>query len=384
MTPSDKLRVIGVNVLVTFALLGFLLLLIPAVFSVRLFFRSTTNDQGQVKASLPNMAQYPWARDHFNEFPTSKVQYKDFEIWRREPIALTTINVDAQGFRYTKRQVEQGQESVAFFGGSTMWGYGVNDANTIPSHFADLSQRPSFNYGEVGFVARQSLNRLLNLYARNSNPRIVVFYDGVNEPAHKCRVDQDYASGAQEIVIKDRLQSNGFLFSEDSTKRLASFRYLFEPTISALSKMKSRLATAMGRKEPPQDYNCDTDAAKVQAIARSWFQDWSSAKELVEGHGGMFLGVLQPTSHLSSPYRRHLVESGLVSEAHHKMMSAQYQPVYRAFKELLAERQFDYLDLEDSLDSDVPYYIDFCHLTPDGNRLIATRMWKRLQAVHIQ
>ena len=73
-----------------------------------------------------------------------------------------------------------------FFGGSTMWGTGASDSQTIPSHFNSLTNMSVYNFGQGGWNSRQSLNQLINAIGDNNNPSVVIFYDGVND-IQQCR-----------------------------------------------------------------------------------------------------------------------------------------------------------------------------------------------------
>mgnify|MGYP001371104477 CR=1 FL=1 len=53
---------------------------------------------------------------------------------------------------------EKIDESVWFFGGSTMWGYGVSNESTIPSLFYKRTGDSVFNFGEDSWDSRQSMS----------------------------------------------------------------------------------------------------------------------------------------------------------------------------------------------------------------------------------
>lgn len=68
---------------------------------------------------------------------------------------------------------------VWMFGGSAVWGSGVEWSETIPSYLATKGYTVT-NYGEVGYVSTQELI-LLILELRSATPNIVIFYDGYND-----------------------------------------------------------------------------------------------------------------------------------------------------------------------------------------------------------
>ena len=90
--------------------------------------------------------------------------------------------------RDTKNKCGDGDAARIFtFGGSTMWGMGVDYENTIASNISEVLCDQGFNvkvsnYGQLGYVSTQEKIYLLKLL-RDKSPDVVVFYDGVNDPA---------------------------------------------------------------------------------------------------------------------------------------------------------------------------------------------------------
>ena len=69
----------------------------------------------------------------FQEYNRLKSKYFDYYGWRRSDFNGETINIK-DGLRRTTQSKNIKDEYILwFFGGSTMWGTGVNDENTLPS-----------------------------------------------------------------------------------------------------------------------------------------------------------------------------------------------------------------------------------------------------------
>ena len=71
-------------------------------------------------------------------------------------------------------------------GGSSLWGFGARDNETIPSLLArDLDQRgwrvDLKNLSEIGYVSTQELIALFRELQAGYRPDVVIFYDGVND-----------------------------------------------------------------------------------------------------------------------------------------------------------------------------------------------------------
>src|SRR5208337_749990 len=98
------------------------------------------------------------------------------------------INVDSNGFRNTTHG--QGDRSdcqyparVFTFGGSTMWGVGARDDETIASWIQKLLDLRHAcvevtNMGQDGYVSTQEVLLLAEQIRRGNIPNLVIFFDG--------------------------------------------------------------------------------------------------------------------------------------------------------------------------------------------------------------
>lgn len=314
------------------------------------------------KSTLPPYENYNWSKQHFAEFSALQTTYFDYIGWRRAPFNGETITIDGEGYR---RHGKAGwmQADMWFFGGSTMWGTGVTDSLTIPALFEAVGRMPSFNFGETGYTAHQSLNLLMKAYLTGGKPKHVVFYDGVNDVAHKCRYELNYYSSAREQQIREKLKPLGFAGS--------SFMSVLAPSIKLLSEPFRKQA------DKSKLFDCDTNPEKARLVASSLVQDWEIAKKLVEMNGGEFTPVLQPVAHIGSPNLKHLPKV-----AADDTLRRQYQVVYAEIKQLLKDRHLQYFDASALFDGSEPIYIDFCHVGPGGNKKLANGIQQFLSTQH--
>ena len=98
------------------------------------------------------------ARQIFRDQFAGEKEYRPFIEWRQKPIQLPTLTVDANGYRvHSVGAPNTGKTSIGFFGGSTMWGVGASDNETIPAYFDILTNGLKVaNYGERGYTSRQA------------------------------------------------------------------------------------------------------------------------------------------------------------------------------------------------------------------------------------
>ena len=270
----------------------------------------------------------------------STFEFRSFLGWRNPQ--RPTINNNTTGDR-----------TVYFFGGSTMWGFWSPEAQTIPSQFAAATKVRSENYGEIGYTAHQSLVLLLQLLQAGHRPSLVVFYDGVNDVAIKCERGLTPESHGEEKEIATLLRGS------DSP---SSFSYYFKPVIRIAQRISNQLSKSLS----VSPYDCDTDPKKAEAVAENLIRDWQFAKLLVESFGGKFIGILQPVSYFSKTKLDHLkLPVGL---------DRQYQAVYPLIQKKISGSGGPFHDLTSALDADETIYMDYNHITPKGNEIVARRI----------
>lgn len=347
---AARLRVVGVNVLVFFVLANVLYWAIPLVGTVA---RTVKGLRSEPIPPAYSAEEARWVPRHREESRRLGTVYKSFVVWRREAFAGETIHVEG---RYLQRRTVNiapaGARTAWFFGGSTMWGNGVDDGNTIPSLFARASGWHAENFADSGYIAHQGLQQLIQLLQDGHRPDLVIFYDGINDTLFKCRSELGPHSHERERQIATVLETSA---------NPHSFAHYFAP----FAKLAQNVRREAGRAVAAEEFDCHADPAKAEAVAENLLADWRFARHLVELHGGRFLAFLQPVSFFSRTPLDYLKLP--------RNFEPQYRAVYPILRAKLA-RSGEFQDLVAVLDGDEPVYTDFCHLAPRGNRIVAERM----------
>jgi len=102
------------------------------------------------------------------------------------------VNVAAGGFRVNRRRGPWPPDphafTIFFFGGSTTFGYGVRDDDTIPSVLQDLLSQGTcqtpvyvYNFGRGAYYSAQERGLLAQLLVEGFTPHVAIFLDGINE-----------------------------------------------------------------------------------------------------------------------------------------------------------------------------------------------------------
>ena len=120
------------------------------------------------------------------------LQYDPFTNFREGPFRGKYVNVNKAGFRYSRDQGPWPPNpaciNIFMFGGSTAFGYGVTDDETVPSQLQDALQSAEggkavrmYNFGVASFYSSQELAYFVYELRSGFVPDIVVFLDGIND-----------------------------------------------------------------------------------------------------------------------------------------------------------------------------------------------------------
>lgn len=352
-----------------------------------------SHDQRQFTAAY-EQADYDVAR-LFREFQaTERIIYEPYTIWDRRFFRGELINIDIEGFRHTTDNSQaDGALSVWMFGGSTIWGEGAPDSQTIPSYLAELMNAWGVdtkvkNLGERGFVSTQEVVFLYRELQVGGRPDVVVFYDGVNDAAAASNWPEVPGSHVSLQRIRERFEF-GVVRSEDQRNLVRSLG-----TYKAARIVLDRLDARSKRRPPADDegiditpkfLDADFDYLGNQAV-RIWLANHRLVSALSEAYGFTVTFVVQPSI---------WVEGKPLHESEKRILAEEFES--RGMTHIMATRAeassiINELSRRGSLPINVynfedvfneveePLYIDYVHTAGLGNRMVAERLFDVLAA----
>jgi lysophospholipase L1-like esterase len=134
-----------------------------------------------------------WPVVHFRELEQLQERWQPYVYFRQKLFRGETITIDNDGVRTTwqsSRQPgdrgERGSVKILTLGGSSLWGWGARDDQTIPSLLARSLHEKGWrvelkNLAEIGYVSTQEVITLTRELQAGYRPDVVIFYDGVND-----------------------------------------------------------------------------------------------------------------------------------------------------------------------------------------------------------
>ena len=331
----------------------------------------------------------------FREFhATERIVYEPYTIWDRRYYPGDLISIDHEGFRQTTNNSEaEDALRVWVFGGSTVWGEGAPDDETIPSHLARLINTWGVdatvkNLGERGYVSTQEVVSLYRELQAGRRPDVVVFYDGINDAAAASNWPEVPGSHVSLHRIRDRFQ-----FGEVPSERRRDFVRslgIYKASRIVLDRLEARERTA-----PLRQDDADIDItprfldANFRFLGGQAVDVWLANRELVMALGDEFgfraLFVLQP-SLWTDGKPLHVSERQILSE-HLEIRAMTHIMATRAeMSTILGERRRDGTlpsnvhDLAEVFSTVAdPVYIDYVHTAGLGYRIVAETLFERLR-----
>ena len=182
------------------------------------------------------------------------------------------VNVSSKGFRLNglndpkndllKNKSNENfpnQNLIYFFGGSTSFGYGVRDNETIPAQLEkELLNSDVVNFGRGYYYSSQEndlLEELLKFKA--SKPDLIIFLDGVNE---RCNLEQ-YQNQMSELF--DKASYLGFKWYPEEYAK---------PILKALSIVSSKYKKYISNKSGIKYLNKDCQSPFKKTLLSNVFE----------------------------------------------------------------------------------------------------------------
>ncbi|MFO7666005.1 MAG: hypothetical protein R6V76_05250, partial [Desulfobacterales bacterium] len=324
---------------------------------------------GDPREDSPVYQGYPDRIDYWKEqlyVENAKARFEPYIHWRQAEFTGKYINIDRNGIRKTIRKTNtKGKKKIFMFGGSSLWGEGSPDDSTIPSALQSMleGKYDIYNYGESGFVSAQEMNYLLYQLSMGNIPDVVIFYDGVNDayagvyspaiPRDPQNLRMEYLNKSANVIVQLIYESNYYKLAHYISRKMHGNKdgsKEWDKKISPKIKMNAKAVIKM----------YEAHIKQVQALANEY-----KFKAFFFWQPNLFC-----LNREKLPY-----EKDIINKASPVFVESQYQ-VYLEAKESLSKREDENVYFMGDLFNNIagPIYIDYCHVGPRGNRLIAERI----------
>lgn len=282
------------------------------------------------------------------------------------------------GLRHTIDQPANFSSRILIFGGSTAWGSGSSDRNTIPSIIQkkinnELNKKIKvINYGFTTVTINQQLNLLKNIKINTND--IVIFYDGGND------IFQSMINENPDGSIIGYNQSNKFNIFIQNLK-------FFLSNTSNTYKLMSVVKSKFNQNELQ---NCSIeDKEKSNALISNGFEHYISkikqANEYVTKNSATFIHFLQPSlfykDNKYSDYEKKIIEFSPLGINECKIYQERVMNGYKYYSSNYKNslKDLNSNNLTNTLDpvkANEEYFLDNLHISSAGNKIIAEEIYK--------
>mgnify|MGYP000108911977 CR=1 FL=1 len=109
-----------------------------------------------------------------------------YTYWQFKPFTGRYISVNGDGNRNTTNLRGKPNMRIVILGGSTVWGVGVKDSDTLPSLLSAMLHKTGIvaevtNLGQIGYMTTQDVICLIEYMKKNPLPGYAIFYNGMND-----------------------------------------------------------------------------------------------------------------------------------------------------------------------------------------------------------
>ena len=329
----------------------------------------------RVVATVPEGAT--WLDRHYRELEAISDRWQPYVYFRQRPFRGQTVTVDEEGLRTTWQPPRSRGETIQnppalkilMLGGSSLWGFGARDDQTIPSLVSkSLHQRgvraDVKSLAEIGYVSTQEMIALIRELEQGYRPDVVVFYDGVNDATsalleRQATVTTNETNRVREFNLRQSAPRLATVLMGNLVRNSAMFRLT--------SSLRDRFA-----KGQKQEFVLPTPE-KAQRLANDVVRGYAANVKLTEALGKAYgfrpLFVWQPVIF----FKNSLVTFEEEERAKYGWTAAMFQDLRTMIaqeKQLTSDPAFINL-CEIFKGTKALVFLDFCHTTEEANARIA-------------
>jgi lysophospholipase L1-like esterase len=302
-----------------------------------------------------------WSRKNY--------MYEVFTQFRESPFEGRYVNISEHGYRFSRNQgpwpPSPKHYNIFIFGGSTTFGYGVADGETIPSYLQDkLSEKHKkiisvYNFGRGNYYSSQELILFQRLILGGLRPDVAVFLDGINDMYYK-NDEPKYTAILKKTFSPDRLKNrlnreSNFCYGSG---RSIAICHLFR----SLNKKPAKIV-----EEVETEIVIDNSEMTIEESAAldSTIQTYQNNKTMIQSISDQYniatIFAWQPSPEYKNPLKYYYFGKNMHSGVH-RYSRFGYQKVAALYKQGKMGRNFVWCaDIQENQTK--PLYVDMYHYT---------------------
>ena len=313
------------------------------------------------------------------EEQTSALKYEPFIEFKEQPRSGKFVSVSQKGNRCNKNDIPNcdgplgGKNEIWIFGGSTTFGYGVKNNETIPAYLENFyeGKKKVINFGSGYYYSNQERILFQKLLQNYESPYAAVFIDGVNDFGYFWNFNETaYTETIRSALEKNNKSKNKFIeWVKKRFVRLNIYRLIDEKFFKEERLEKNNKKNLTDKKVVRS-----IDILKSIGILKK-------NHEINVAVGNFYkikiVNVLQP-----SPIHDFSYKNSNIPKQYLPKEDDEYSSNVKLGYEILKNKNiFEdtnfFLDLND-LEINKAMYVDGYHYTPIFNKMIANQIYNYL------
>ena len=311
------------------------------------------------------------------EEQTYPLKYTPFIEFREEPRLGKFVAVSEIGNRCNQNDLNKcsgplgGKEEIWIFGGSTSFGYGVKNDETIAAYLEKFYQgkKNIINFGNGYFYSTQERIFFQNLLTYLDPPYAAIFIDGANDFGRWGSVDETIYSN----TIRNSLEK------KDKDKFGKKFIHWLKERITRLNVYRLILQNFSNKnKEITKPVESAASEEKVKQLIQRFKQNHKINVAVGSSYEIIILTVLQPVPIYEYSYALSKFPKDYVNINEKKPSNIKLAYKLLSDEENSIKKSKFFLDLKDFKIDDA-MYVDTFHYSPKFNNAIAREIFNFLK-----
>ena len=311
------------------------------------------------------------------EEQTYPLKYAPFIEFREQPRLGKFVAVSEIGNRCNQNNLNKclgplgGTDEIWIFGGSTSFGYGVKNNETIAAYLEKfyLGKKNIINFGNGFFYSTQERIFFQNLLTYLDPPYAAIFIDGANDFGQYWNMNETVYSNAirnsLEKKDKDKFGKKFTHWLRERITRLNIYR-LIQQNFSNKNKKITKLVESAVSEE------------KVKQLIRRFKQNHKINVAVGSSYGIIVLTVLQPVPIYEYSYTLSKFPKGYINVNEKKSSNTMLAYKLLSDEENSIKKSKFFLDLKNFKINDA-MYVDAIHYSPKFNNAIAREIFNFLK-----
>lgn len=326
--------------------------------------------------TLPNFIEKVYGKENVKDYQkvmseqASMLNYKPFVEFTERPRSNVFTSVSSLGNRCNKNNnlkcqpAKGGKKEIWLFGGSTTFGYGVKNNETISANIEKKlnNEYRVINFGAGYYFSTQERILFNNLLLELSAPYAVIFIDGLNDFGREYNFDETIYSKS----IKGKMKKS----SNDKIKYYFKERFYRLNIVRLINQFKNKETNQEIKKNSSNKLR-NLDISKLVNVL---INNQKINQAVSEQYNIKLINILQPVPIYTDSYSTSKVPKEFLpteNKSFIKNVKLGYQ-IYLSKTEGLS------LDLS-KLKINDPMYIDSVHYSPEFSEIIGDIIIKELE-----